>query len=414
MSATTSTSGSWSILSGSGIFDDVTDPETSVSNLSYGDNVFQWSLDDQSCSSQVTITNNELTEPIFDPVDAICINDALDELPLTSINGISGTWSPAINNTQTTTYTFTPNSDECATNQTITIQVTPLTTPLFDTVEPICIGETIQELPQISNNGIAGTWAPAINNIETTTYTFTPNNDACASQVTMTIIVGPSSLPLFDEIEPVCSGDTIEELSLISNNGIAGTWTPSLNNLETTTYTFTPNIYCGDQTTLAIVVNQLPNFEIISDCNGNGFNLLASIDETIDDLTFEWLNSNNTLIGTNDTIAITESGTYYLMVSNEHCSTIKSIEVDNSGLNIPQGISPNGDNYNDYFDLSGLSVKHLSIFNRYGTMVFEKRNYTNEWNGNSMKGTSLPSGTYFYVAEFENCSDQKGWVYLNR
>ncbi|MCF1752066.1 LamG-like jellyroll fold domain-containing protein [Mariniradius sediminis] len=54
--------------------------------------------------------------PEFDPIDPICFGGAVPELPTTSKNGITGTWSPAIvNNSQTTTYVFTPNaSDGCS------------------------------------------------------------------------------------------------------------------------------------------------------------------------------------------------------------------------------------------------------------------------------------------------------------
>ena len=40
----------------------------------------------------------------------ISYGDQIPALPTTSINGIAGTWSPAIDNTTTTTYTFTPTS----------------------------------------------------------------------------------------------------------------------------------------------------------------------------------------------------------------------------------------------------------------------------------------------------------------
>ena len=35
---------------------------------------------------------------------------------------------------------------------------------------------------------------------------------------------------------------------------------------------------------------------------------------------------------------------------------------------IPEAISPNGDEYNQYFDLSTLDVNKLEIYNRYGNL----------------------------------------------
>ena len=136
-----------------------------------------------------TIDNNiapKVIIPIFTQVATICLGDSLSALPTLSNNGISGSWSPAINNLATTTYTFTPAFGQCATTQTMTIQVNSIT-PIFVQPEAICIGEVIPVLPTTSLNGISGSWFPALNNLETTTYVFTPNSGQCASTQTITI-----------------------------------------------------------------------------------------------------------------------------------------------------------------------------------------------------------------------------------
>jgi len=79
------------------------------------------------------ITVNPLIEPTFSPVAPICSGDSLSDLPTTSNNGINGTWSPALDNTSTTTYTFTPNLGECGTETTMTIVVNTNTTYYADT-----------------------------------------------------------------------------------------------------------------------------------------------------------------------------------------------------------------------------------------------------------------------------------------
>ena len=112
-------------------------------------------------------------------------------LPTTSLNGVKGTWSPALNNTTTTTYTFTPDADQCALTTTMTVVVNPKISPTFNSVEPICAGSTLPTLPTTSLNGVKGTWSPYFNNKETTTYTFTPDSNYCASSTEMTIQVNP-------------------------------------------------------------------------------------------------------------------------------------------------------------------------------------------------------------------------------
>jgi gliding motility-associated-like protein len=57
----------------------------------------------------------------------------------------------------------------------------------------------------------------------------------------------------------------------------------------------------------------------------------------------------------------------------------------------------------------------MEIFNRYGTNVYSKVNYSNEWYGQSDKGDELPDGTYYYVIEYNSGSKTvTGWIYINR
>ena len=79
----------------------------------------------RSCTAVVQgqVLVNQPAVPTFTQVAPICINSPLAALPTTSLNGISGTWSPALNNSATTTYTFSPTAGACATTATMTIVV---------------------------------------------------------------------------------------------------------------------------------------------------------------------------------------------------------------------------------------------------------------------------------------------------
>ncbi|MBK9328376.1 MAG: hypothetical protein IPM95_03470 [Sphingobacteriales bacterium] len=89
----------------------------------------------------MTITVNQKVTPTFNQVAPICPGGTLNPLPTSSTNGISGTWSPALNNTATTTYTFTPTAGQCANSTTLTITVNQNTIiPTFNPVAPICEG----------------------------------------------------------------------------------------------------------------------------------------------------------------------------------------------------------------------------------------------------------------------------------
>ena len=223
-------------------------------------------------STTMTITVNPNVTPTFTAVNPICSGDALAALPTTSNNGVTGNWTPAMNNTTTTTYTFTPSVGQCATTTTMTITVTPGVTPTFTAVNPICSGDALAALPTTSNNGINGAWSPAINNTTTTTYTFTPTAGQCAANTTMTITVNAPTVPTFTAVSPICSGDALAALPTTSTNSITGTWSPAINNTTTTTYTFTPTVgQCASTTSMTITVNPIvtPTFTAVSPiCSG--------------------------------------------------------------------------------------------------------------------------------------------------
>lgn len=73
-------------------------------------------------------------------------------------------------------------------------------------------------------------------------------------------------------------------------------------------------------------------------------------------------------------------------------------------LVIPDIISPNGDNLNEYWHISGIELpefagNELRIFNRWGQTIWEGRNYDNEivvFEGLDSNGNTVPDGTYFY------------------
>ncbi len=235
------------------------------------------------CATTTTLTitvNSTPTTPTFTAVAPICSGAALAALPTTSTNGVTGTWSPAINNTATTTYTFTPTAGQCATTTTLSITVTPNVTPTFTAVAPICSGAALSALPTTSTNGVTGTWSPAIDNTTTTTYTFTPTAGLCATTTTLSITVNPNVTPTFAAVTPICSGDALSPLPTASINGINGTWSPALDNTTTTTYTFTPTAgQCATTTTLSITVtpNVTPTFTAVSPiCSGAALSALPT------------------------------------------------------------------------------------------------------------------------------------------
>jgi gliding motility-associated-like protein len=154
-----------------------------------------YSFTPQACAAPatMTITVNQYETPTFNLPNSICEDTPLSAFPTTSTNNYSGSWSPAPNNQNTTSYTFTPNPGSgCVLPANYTIEVVENVQPQFAVFGPFCALQTISDLPTTSQNGVPGTWSPAINNTATTTYTFTPNPGVCALPASTQIVVNPN------------------------------------------------------------------------------------------------------------------------------------------------------------------------------------------------------------------------------
>jgi gliding motility-associated-like protein len=63
-------------------------------------------------------------------------------------------------------------------------------------------------------------------------------------------------------------------------------------------------------------------------------------------------------------------------------------------------ITPNGDGYNDVFDLSEvvrIDSCDIIILDRWGAQVYEQNRYVSGWNGTNQGGDPLPDGTYYFL-----------------
>jgi gliding motility-associated-like protein len=71
---------------------------------------------------------------------------------------------------------------------------------------------------------------------------------------------------------------------------------------------------------------------------------------------------------------------------------------------VPQFLSPNDDALNETWIIQNLEFypdNKVTVYNRWGNVVYEAEPYNNDWNGHykGTKAESLPAATYFYVID---------------
>lgn len=88
-------------------------------------------------------------------------------------------------------------------------------------------------------------------------------------------------------------------------------------------------------------------------------------------------------------------------------------------LFVPNIFTPNGDNKNDEFRVSYVSIKdfEIAIYNTFGKKVYESNDITKGWDG-TYKGRDMANGAYYYVIEATDSAgnkiEKKGTVNLFR
>lgn len=173
---------------------------------------------------------------------------------------------------------------------------------------------------------------------------------------------------------------------------------------------------CVDSVNQSLLVNPLPNVTLPSTLTmQNGFPITIPATYTSNVIAYSWLPDNNTLNCTDCPQPITTNtkfSTKYSVafVDSNGCKNSGDVQVivicKNANVFVPNTFSPNADGSNDVFYIRGKGlerVKSLRIFNRWGEVVFEQKDFpVNDpsvgWNG-KYKGNRPQADVYIYQVE---------------
>ena len=247
----------------------------------------------------------------------------------------------------------------------------------------------------------------------------------CVSEVSSDITLQPSPQLLFGNIPPVCQGAAAFQITQATEgSGLAGTGTfsgtglsleglfdpamvsPGTDSLSfrfTTTQGCTASIgqeiliYPKPTATASPEITVLEGGSVLLDGSGSGNNLR-----------FLWVPDSDM---DNNHIAmprVSPSGDIlYTLIVTSGDGCVDSTQVKVTVLKkpvVPNAFSPNGDGINDTWVIKYLDSypgAEVSVFNRYGQMVFHSLGYTRAWDG-TLNGNPLPVATYYWIINPKN------------
>jgi gliding motility-associated-like protein len=427
-----------------------------------------------NCSSTDTVVVN-VTPPPFvfaGPDFSICYGEQGTLNAAT--NGTSYLWTPTgtiigsntqqsvvINPTVNTSYTvLVIGPGGCFTTDTINVVVnTPPTVTANTTDNSICIGSTTNVN---ASGAVAYSWIPTIgvqnpnqastNATPPTTTTYQVigiDANGCSDTASVTITINPNPYVSMATTASEC-GDSTGTISFGAIGSGTGPFTYTINN-QTTTLPVT-GLTAGNYTIVTTDANGCTSSEVISIAQVNTafVNATASPNFGVYPLstTFTTSNSNgmNNWVwsygdggplgsGSSTSYLYNTPGVYTVIVAawndNPSCvvyDTILVEVVEQAIITLPNVMTPNEDNNNDFFSasVSGVKEMNVEIFDRWGKVIYSGSisaissapQVVDLWNGKSKGGNYVADGVYYYIVNAEgydgNMYPFKGFIQLSK
>ncbi len=292
--------------------------------------------------------------------------------------------------------------------------------------DSICAGGNLELIA--TGNGLV-TWDPdlpngSIVNPSSSQYYVANIVDSLGCQNTDSIFVNVIDSPILQVTsDTICQGE-IANLSVVSSPGTAIFWengeiSPSISitTIEDSLISVYGELNGCYSDTLTASITVLPNLNIEIEVNGDSLICIGGVVN----LTSSEQSGNIWSTGQNtQSITVTEPQIIVLTNTNLNgCGNQDSINILSSGfpcLEIVDVFSPNGDGINDNWEIPGIEAypkAEVSIFNRWGQLLFFSIGYATPWNG-KFNNEPLPIGDYFYIIDLGNGTKYNGSMTLKK
>ena len=292
-------------------------------------------------------------------------------------------------------------------------------------MEPIGVGNYFT---QPNGGGTPLSAGTAITTTQTL-YIYTVDG-SCTDESSFTITIDtPVVAPVLDPVT-ACDSFTLDALPsgnyFTAPNGGGDMLEFDAEITETTTlYIYVENGTCNDQSTFDITINYTPWVDVLDPVSVYERYELEAL--AVGDY-YTKPNGGGTLLNAGDIIE--SSQTLYVYAEANGCSDESSFDITINVIELSTryGISPDGDNNNETWqivDIEHYPDNEVTIYNRWGDMVYHTKHYNNTthvFSGTANKLTNLgadilPEGTYFFTIDIfnsKNVGTTKGFIVLKR
>jgi gliding motility-associated-like protein len=387
--------------------------------------------------------NGEFPEALqSDPDPGASVSWYTDEA-LTELAGTGAEFTPELN--VTTTYYVVQELDGCTSEPvSIDLEFSIVEVPQGDTLLTYCEGEPIPlatassageitwyENPQLTNPvGTGSSYQTDQNNISL--YAIAQVGSCVSEALKISIVELPNLTAqiLTPDGTSLCDNPEISLVSeaLTINEWSTGESSQSILVTEAGVYELTREGACNTATDQVTITGLPVTAQFVTDVDSGYVTLPVYVNDfSINGETCLWfLNDSSISFVAPGLLSFPDSGTYVLdliCTNSTGCidtaSTLIKVLSDQLLLTVPNVFTPNGDSFNEFFQVEHNAVKTFAarIFDRWGKPVYEWENVTTGWDG-TYNGNEAPEGTYFYIINGTDVKDQgfeeKGTVILIR
>ncbi|MBL1281360.1 MAG: gliding motility-associated C-terminal domain-containing protein [Fluviicola sp.] len=364
---------------------------------------------------------------------------------LTTVSGASGfvayNWSgPETLTGQTITPqfsgTYTLSATDgvaCVSTTSILVTINAAPTPIIISSEGAVICPSVGTTLSTSTSYSSYVWSngdtsPTSFVTTTNTYSVTVTDaNSCSGQSNILISTFPFSLT-----SSAVSGCTSTAIALTATGGTSYSWSTGefgntivVNPSSTTNYSVDITAgTCVETMSLTVQPLELLDFELADTIYVKaGENVFIPGPDGFS--AYSWSPTNQIDSPFSQGVNFSGTESQILTINATHptgCVLSDSVVMIVVDLSVPNGFSPNGDSYNEFFVIPELErdslTAEITIWNRWGELVLQQQNYQNDWRGECRtdlclgKG-DLPEGTYFYHIDVHGITF-RGYVTLKR